>query len=43
MQNLDLKGVNFCVTQFTYVSRQYRTNNRKLKFKLRKNWFAFAV
>ena len=31
--NLDLKGVNFCVTQFatrfTHVSRQYQTKNRK--------------
>ena len=40
--NLDLKGVNFCVTQFTHVSRQYRTNNRVQKFKFRKNCFAIV-
>ena len=39
--NLDLKGVNFGITQFatqfTPVSRQYRASNRKQKFKFRKN------
>ena len=33
LYNSDLKGVNFCVTQFatrfTHVSRQYQTKNRK--------------
>ena len=33
LYNQDLKGVNFCVTQFatqfTHASRQYQTKNRK--------------
>ena len=45
--NMSLDRVNFCVTQFatrfTHVSRQYRTKNRKKKFKFRKNCFAIVV
>ena len=39
--------VNFCgtqfATQFTHVSRQYRANNWKQKFKGRKNCLAIVV